>query len=83
MKTLPFGAVVQYDVEAAGHRDNELMERLVRVTAALGAARDVVEVIDALNRKRNVAIAFDESQIPPRVGDFRQQDNLAVIYAGS
>ena len=46
MDALFFVAVIQKDIETAGHGDHQLMQRLVRVPAAFGTSGDVVKVID-------------------------------------
>ena len=51
MKALLFPSVVQNDIETARDGDNELLQLLVRMAAALAPARDVVKIIDAFNRK--------------------------------
>src|SRR5208282_3151519 len=55
---------------------------LVRVAAAFGTAGDVVQIIDSLNGKRNLAVAFDEGEIAARVVDLRKENNLTVADAG-
>jgi hypothetical protein len=47
--------VVQYNIEATGHRDYELMERFVCMPASVGATRNVVEVIYSFDIKWHVA----------------------------
>lgn len=79
MEALLFGAVVQHHVEAARHGDDQLAQFLVRMAAALRTARHIVEVIDARDVEGDVIAAFDECQVPARIGDFRQVDDAAVV----
>ena len=46
----------------------------MRVTAPISAARDIVEVIDALDVERDMAAALDESEVATRLGDLRKVD---------
>src|SRR5690606_8660094 len=66
----PGSTIVKGDVETAGHRDQQLMEPLMRMTASVRTARHVVEVIHALDIERNVTCPLDKSQITARVFDF-------------
>lgn len=71
-------AVVDDDVEAAGHGDDELLQFLVGMPAALRPAWHVVKVIDALDVEGNVAAALDEGEVAAGVLDLRQVDDFAV-----
>lgn len=71
--------VVDDDVEAARHGDDELLQPLVRMTAALRATRHVVKVVHALDVEWNMAAALDEGQVATRVVDFGEVDDLAVF----
>jgi RAB protein geranylgeranyltransferase component A len=67
------------NVKRARHGNNQLSQIFVRVSAALGAARNVVQVIHPLDFERHVSPALDESQVPPRIIDARQVDHLAIF----
>ena len=54
---------------------------LVGMAAALRPARHIIQVIDPLNGKGYLMSSFNEGQVSPRVGNFRQIDNLAKINA--
>ena len=75
---VPF-PIIQIDVKTPGHGDDELMQRLVSVTAPFGAAGNVIEVINALDVERDVTPAFNEREIPTRIMDDREFDELALI----
>ncbi len=78
MKPLLVIAIVQHYIETAGHRDDQLLQFSVSVTAALRPARHVVQVIHPLNRKWNMLLAFNKAQIPKDIGDLGQVDQAAV-----
>jgi 2-hydroxycyclohexanecarboxyl-CoA dehydrogenase len=48
----------------------------------LGTAGDVVQVIDSLNGKRNMAVAFDEGEVAAWIVDLRKEDDLTLADAG-
>ena len=60
MESLSLRAVVQHNIKATRHRDDQLVKRLVRMTAPVSTTRNVVKVVHPLDRKWYVAIAFDE-----------------------
>src|SRR5215213_8184200 len=82
MKTLFLKAVVEHDVKAARHRDDKLLQFPVPVTGALGSARHVVKIINALDFKRNMPVALDKSQIPARVCNHRQINQSTLFNQG-
>ena len=51
------------------------------VATALGAARHVVEVVDALDVEADMLPAFDEGEVAARVVDARQSHKMAAIQA--
>ena len=59
------------------------MQSLVRMASALRAAWNVIEVVDALNGKRDMPVPFDKRQVSARIRNLRKQKHLAVIDAGS
>ena len=52
----------------------KLVTLLKGVAGTLSPPGDIVEVEDSLNGERNVAVIFQESQVPARVGYFGQID---------
>lgn len=77
MEAFFLSAVVQNHVETSRHRDDKLMQILVRVAAAFGPAGNVIKIIDALDFKWNMPAAFDEREISSRLINFWQIDHLA------
>jgi hypothetical protein len=71
-------AVVDAHVEGAGGGDDERLQVAVRVPAARGPARHVVEVVDPRDVERDVVVALDERQVAARVGHARQVDDPAA-----
>ena len=55
-----FLTIVDMDVKASRHGDQELGQFLMGVTAPFGSAGDVVEVIDSLDLERDMPPALDE-----------------------
>jgi len=78
MKAFLFAAVIQYDIEAAGHGNDQLVQLPVRMTASLSTARYVIEIIDALNAKRDMCLSFNECEVAAGVGYFGQVNYSAV-----
>jgi hypothetical protein len=78
MESLFVTAVVEHDVESAGDGNDELIEVFVRMASPLGASRDIVEIVDALDVKGDVVATLNKSEVPPRVRDFRQIDESAA-----
>src|SRR5437763_1726773 len=79
MKAFLFFAVVHYHVETAGHRDEELMALFERVACSVSAARHIIQIKYAPDRKRDMPVIFDESQVPARVGNLRQFNDSALV----
>lgn len=78
MVALFLASVVQNDVEAPRHGHNELGKCLVGVAPTLRSTGNIVQVIHPANGKRHMAIALDECQITPGIGNLRQLYDLAV-----
>lgn len=55
------------------------MQILVRVPTALRTTRDIIEVIDTLDLEGNMTIRLDEGQVPTRILDLWQFDDLAKL----
>ena len=51
MKTLLFIPVIQNYVEASGHCNDQLVQSFMCVSAPFRAARNIVQIINALNTK--------------------------------
>ena len=63
MVALAIESIVQHDVEAAGHGNDELGQRQMGMPAPFRAARHVVQVVHATDVERNLAAAFHEGQV--------------------
>lgn len=81
MKALLFVAVINDNIEASGHGDNQLMQIFMSMPAPCRTTWHIVEVIDTLNVKGDMIVAFDECQISLCIRDFRQFHDLAVMNA--
>lgn len=81
MEPFSLRAIVQHDIKATRHRNDQLVKRLVRMTAPFSATRNVIKVVHPLDRKRYVAITLYEREITAWVGYLWQQDYLAVAKA--
>src|SRR5690606_3096139 len=68
------GSVVDLHPETAGQGEDDLFQFPMRMPAAFGVYRNVVEVIDAGNLERDVIAALDKSQIAPRIVDLGKLD---------
>src|SRR5690349_21507470 len=79
VKPFPPPAVVEHDVKAAGHGDQQLVQVLVSVPASLRPPWNVVEVVDAADVERDVVMPFNEREVAPRVGDLRELHHVAVL----
>ncbi len=55
------------------------MQVLVRVPTTFGATGHVVQIVNTLDRKRDMPITLDKRQIAPRVPYLRQQYHLAIV----
>jgi hypothetical protein len=71
-------AVIHDDIEAAGHGDKELMAFFQGVPGAVRASGDVVEIKNALNGERDMAVAFEKGEIAPRIIDLGEFDDAAL-----
>ena len=79
MEPLLRGSIVEHDVEAAGHRDDDLVQGLVPVSPSHRAARHVVRVVHAFDREGNMAVILDEREIAAGVGDLGELDQMTVV----
>src|SRR5262249_39661543 len=79
VESLSAVAVVEHDVEAAGHGDQQLVQGFVGVPAPPGPPGDVVEVVHPADVERDVDDALDECQVAPRVGDLGQLDDVTPV----
>lgn len=81
MNPLFICAVVKDHVKTSRHGDDEFVQLLVSMSSSLRTAGYVVEVINALNFKWDVAIAFNERKITAHILYFRKIDDPAEFYA--
>lgn len=79
MKFFLILAIIQGDIKTTRHGDNKLMQILVRMPAALGPARHIIHMVDALNREWDLIITFNKCEVAMRVMDFRQLNNSAMF----
>ena len=81
MKSFLLLTVIQDHIETARHGNDELMQTLVCVSAALGPARNVVEIIDPLDLKGHVSLPFNKGEIASWIIDFGEVDNPAFVQS--
>ena len=67
-------AIIHGDVETSRERNEHLMEDFVSMTRAVGATRDVVQVVDSLYLERNMFAPFDKGKVPAWIRDFWKFD---------
>lgn len=60
-------AVVKPDIEAARQWNEQLMQGPVGVTCPHGATGDIEEVVDSLDRERDMPSRLDETQVAARI----------------
>lgn len=72
MESSFFSSVIENHVKTAGHGNQELLQRLMRMSASLGAAGHVIEIVDPPDIERNVLAALNEREIAPRIMDRRK-----------
>ena len=73
-----FASVVDDHVKTSADGDEHLMEGFVSVTGASLPARDIVEVVHALDLERDVSGALDEREAASLVTDERKLEKLAA-----
>src|SRR5665213_4159472 len=78
MDALLLFAIVNDDVKAAGHGNEELMAFFKRVAAPVRAAGHIVKVEHAFDIKRHMVSTFNKSQVAARVVNFWQVNKFAV-----
>lgn len=76
---LALSPIVHNNRKTSGSGDHKLLKLSVSVTAARCSCGDIIKVVDAPEPKRDVAIAFDEREIPPSVRYFREIDDAARL----
>ena len=69
MKFFALPSVVQGDIKATRHRNNDLMQILVSMRPAIGTAWNIVGVINPLDIEWDVIAPLDEGKIASRVRD--------------
>jgi hypothetical protein len=73
--------VVENDIKATRHGNDELMKRLMGMPAPISASWNIVEVKDALDVEGNLSASLDEGQVTARVGNLGEIDNSAISDA--
>ena len=79
METFFVESIVEHYIKTARHGDDDLMKILVRVGTAIGAARNVIGVVDPLDLERDVVTSLDEGEVASRVADLRKVEKFAVL----
>ena len=67
MKSFLLTAIVQSDIETAGHGDNDLLESLMPMPRPRRSPRHVIQVVDALDFEWNVLAVLNKGQVSSRV----------------
>jgi hypothetical protein len=83
MKALLLFAVIDDDIEAAGHGDQELMTFFQRMPGAVSPARDVVEIENAFDTERNMAVSLEKSQIAAGIVYFGEVNDFTLAQLHS
>jgi len=78
MKPFFLRAIIQNDIKAAGHGDNQLMQILVCMAAPFRPAGRVVKVINPLDLKGHMPPPLNKSQVAARISDLWQINNFAI-----
>ena len=78
MEALLLFAVIQNHVKTPRKRNDQLVKILVRMTAAGRSARNIVEIVDALDVKGHMPTAFNEGKIASWIADFGKINNPAL-----
>jgi len=69
MKSLLFKSVIQRNVKAPGHRNDQLLEFSVGMCSPVRSARNIVSVVHPPNIKRNMPFSLNKCEVPPGIGD--------------
>lgn len=72
--------IIEHDGETARRCNDEFLCSLVGVAATRRSRWDVVKVVNPLDGKWYVTIAFDKGKIPPLIRDFWQIENAARVF---
>lgn len=78
MKSLLLSAVIQNHIKTSRKRNDELVQIFVCMTAPLGSAGNVIEIINALDLKGHMPASFNERKTAPWITDFGQVNNPAL-----
>ncbi len=70
-------SISNHDIETAGRGDNKLFKIFVSVTAATFSSRHIIEIVDALDFKRDMVMRFNKAQVASRIRNFRKIDETA------
>lgn len=71
--------VSEYHIEASGHRNEELLQFPMGVSASISPSGDIVEIIDPLYIETHVSSPLDEGKIASWILDFGQLNYLAIL----
>jgi len=81
MKALLSSAVIQNHIKTSRKRNDKLMQIFVGVPTALGAAGNIIKIVNALDVKGHMPPAFDKGEIASRISDFGKVNDLALCQA--
>jgi hypothetical protein len=73
-----FSSIVDDNGKTAGCSNDEFLAFFVSMTSTFCACRHIVEVVGTPNRERDVAISFNEGEIPPVICNFREIDDATL-----
>ena len=80
MNALLVFSVIQHHIKTPRHGDDELMQIFVRMTTTFRTTWNIVEIINAPDIKRDMAIALNEREITSRVGNLWQVNHSTLGY---
>ena len=78
MKAFLLKAVIQNHIKASRKRDDQLMQILVGVPAALGPAGNIIEIVDTLDVKGHMPASLDEGEIAAGIVESREVNDPAL-----
>ncbi len=78
MKAFFLSAVIQNDIKTSRKRNDQLVQILVGVPAALRATGNIIEIVNALDVKGYMPATLDEREIAPGIVESREVNDLAL-----
>ena len=78
MKAFFLSAIIQNHIKTSRKRDDQLMQILVGVPAALRATGYIIEIVDTLDVKGHMPAALDEGEIASGIVESREVNDLAL-----